>query len=947
MVVLRHELAEYWKKYRRVLLVDATHGISITGFKLFTVVVIDSLHKSVLVAYAFIRSESFINLNFVAEALGINAERITVISDDSEGTRLLASTHGWTHFLCQWHYVSNYIRTVKTKGVKHSAAAQYHEIFYRLLSGTDFESKEDFDHQLTEFVISFKSEYPAMTTWLNRFVADTEMVCEFFRYGIFTAGAHTTQRNESIHSLLKMGNLLANALRDMPFYEAYTYITDIVDTMLETSLDELAQCIAKKMHCSNHVLGLLKEATTQCVDLCMNEHGWAVEPQASLPSSIDKTFHPSAAFFKVLSTHIRGTAKHTVTHWVALSSGQEQATWCSCHDFLANEVTCVGIAAALKRKQEDITNDCWINNEFKLSSHPLFAKALHRTCPQAPPPMNEDFMNDDGNVNVTTHSALVARWQNIQAIPIPTSAGLRRSTMNDAFASLRDDFNVHMDVPKYRAFMASIYDLRAHFSGNEGWVRMPANQSDCVATRSCSGAHDSTPPPCNLSVTPKKRGASHSHSSVTTVSEENKQRKNGTLPTVDDRRRDAGDWTLFLPLDPNSSNWICPIPGCMTKAIAKTYQSLYAHRQTHKHKRALVEHPNPPGNGGAVPGIPVAGGAVPGIPVAGGALAVIPVAGGAVPGIPVAGGALAGIPVDGGALAGIPVDGGAVAGIPVDGGAVARIPVDGCADGLSTAGDDGEDNADSDIPACNAVSDSCMQEVLDENPMLASSTMSPQERISAVGAAAMTVVARRSRSKSGHWQRMNCEVLEIPSIAIPASFYLPWSATKGQEQFKVNQYCEDCTNSSLCSVHEAMVPTKKNGDFTHLHMTALRQSGRAVVECGGKGDCFYHSALWLMKHVGAIEMDMDHKQLRVDTVNYLENNWESMLFPASKRATCPIIEMLMPKYPSRKADAGKCVKAYAQRQKLSCRLVANKENKVLVYHYGDGDTTSFIHAGNT
>ena len=84
MVVLRHELAEYWKKYRRVLLVDATHGISITGFKLFTVVVVDSLHKSVLVAYAFIRSESFINLNFVAEALGINAERITVISDDSE-----------------------------------------------------------------------------------------------------------------------------------------------------------------------------------------------------------------------------------------------------------------------------------------------------------------------------------------------------------------------------------------------------------------------------------------------------------------------------------------------------------------------------------------------------------------------------------------------------------------------------------------------------------------------------------------------------------------------------------------------------------------------------------------------------------------------------------------------------------------------------------------------
>jgi hypothetical protein len=253
-------------------------------------------------------------LNFIAEALGIDRQRITVISDDSEGTRLLASTHGWAHFLCQWHYVSNYIRVVKQKGVKHAAAAQYHEIFYRLLTGTDFDSRDDFDQQLTDFVDSFKSEYDGMTSWLNRFVADKEMVCEFFRYGTFTAGTHTTQRNESMHSLLKMGNLLANALREMSFYEAYTYIKDVVDTMLESSLDELAECIAKKMHCSHHVLCLLKEANLQCVDLCMNEDGWAIQTQSSLPSTIQRSFHPSATFFKVLSTHHHHHHHHLVYH---------------------------------------------------------------------------------------------------------------------------------------------------------------------------------------------------------------------------------------------------------------------------------------------------------------------------------------------------------------------------------------------------------------------------------------------------------------------------------------------------------------------------------------------------------------------------------------------------------------------------------------------------------
>ena len=140
LVVLRPELRQYWAKYKRVLIVDATHGISVTGFKLFTIVVVDSLFRSVLVAYSFIRSESFLNLDFIAQELGIDKEKITVISDDSEATKLLASTHGWLHLLCQWHYAACYIQALKSKGVRHSDCASYNSARASNMENCDSES---------------------------------------------------------------------------------------------------------------------------------------------------------------------------------------------------------------------------------------------------------------------------------------------------------------------------------------------------------------------------------------------------------------------------------------------------------------------------------------------------------------------------------------------------------------------------------------------------------------------------------------------------------------------------------------------------------------------------------------------------------------------------------------------------------------------------------------
>ena len=133
----------------------------------------DSLYLSVLVAYAFIRSESFVNLNFIAEALGITMEKITVISDDNEAMRLLARTYGWLHLLCQWHYAAAYIRNQRRFGVRHADCNSFNNAFFRLLQSTDFESAEAFGHELNLFIDAFKQQYE-----LNRQIIDFNYIPE-------------------------------------------------------------------------------------------------------------------------------------------------------------------------------------------------------------------------------------------------------------------------------------------------------------------------------------------------------------------------------------------------------------------------------------------------------------------------------------------------------------------------------------------------------------------------------------------------------------------------------------------------------------------------------------------------------------------------------------------------------------------------------------------------
>ena len=99
---------------------------------------------------------------------------------------------------------------------------------------------------------------------------------------------------------------------------------------------------------------------------------------------------------------------------------------------------------------------------------------------------------------------------------------------------------------------------------------------------------------------------------------------------------------------------------------------------------------------------------------------------------------------------------------------------------------------------------------------------------------------------------------------------LPFMTEDGLTHFRVNQFCEACTNWCLCSTHAALVNVK-NVDFIPKHLDAMKAAGYCMVECGGGGDCFYHSMLFLAKLfcTDLYQAWHDHDQFRKQTCDNL------------------------------------------------------------------------------
>ena len=191
LTIVRPDMMPFLKRYHRVLVCDATHGITMQGFKLFTVVVVDSLLRSALVAYAFIRNESADDLRSVFQQLRphlVQEGRTVFVSDDNPAAGLLCEEFGFIHLLCQWHYAKAWVKNCTSCRMTRADMFGFADAFYDVMRGTNFGSEAEFDQQMKNFEAAVLLVCPQMATWLTNFQKDKKLVCEYFREGLYTAG---------------------------------------------------------------------------------------------------------------------------------------------------------------------------------------------------------------------------------------------------------------------------------------------------------------------------------------------------------------------------------------------------------------------------------------------------------------------------------------------------------------------------------------------------------------------------------------------------------------------------------------------------------------------------------------------------------------------------------------------------------------------------------------
>lgn len=565
--------------------------------------------------------------------------------------------------------------------------------------------------------------------------------------------------------------MFASALMDMSFYQTDVYIVDLQNKYLESALDEITELLRQQKAYCPKIRTIIEKALAHSIDRCCGKQGWAVVNAGGSEEQFVVT--------EVVSPIL--TRMHTVTFD---RSSAIKVVSCSCHEFTRMEVTCPGIVAVLKSQGEDPYDAKWLTEHWRLSYHPLWYKAMQRLAPLTS--LNDEGYDEGSQAldEPEAQRAIVSRVAKIAMIPVPTHANLRRAQMNDAFNTLRDDFDVPDCPDKYRQVMAMIFDLRSCFKGSPGqWVQDPLPPGGSIVTQSWSGDQRARPPINQANFT--KRPAKKSQSEMT-VREHNKKQRAGEFPTVAQRREEQGDWTLFLPTK-GAATFMCPLPGCIKKPIKNSDQGRYHHRRSQHHQTLLIRYPRAP-----APGIP---------------------------------------------------------GLSADVHVAFREPSP-AEGGTPAAGIQGTDNDHVDEEVADSfrhaseITDSVREEVRQVAPT--DPTLPLAANVVNQAQALMEVLQRRQEG----WTRVPPEEPFRPRgpawslvNAKPAD-RLPFMDGDAMSNFRVNQFCEECSEWQLCSAHEALASID-NVDFIAKHVEAMKATGYVMVECGGAGDCFYHSMLFL------------------------------------------------------------------------------------------------------
>ncbi len=205
-----------------VVMFDTTHGTNVYGAKLglFSMVCPDG--RTTIIAMSIIAGEESgetLSFAFASFKKIFNDSPNIFLTDGCVKIKCALDTAMPTvrHHLCVWHIFKNFFKHLHSK-VGKAQWKQLNDTFWRLALATDVATIDSFNSEfesLLNLIESFKAEgnandIDAALLWMRESLYQKRESWAYrFTSRYFTAGCHSTQRCESIHSALKKVSLIS------------------------------------------------------------------------------------------------------------------------------------------------------------------------------------------------------------------------------------------------------------------------------------------------------------------------------------------------------------------------------------------------------------------------------------------------------------------------------------------------------------------------------------------------------------------------------------------------------------------------------------------------------------------------------------------------------------------------------------------------------------------
>ena len=206
------------EKYNDYIIHDGTFGTNVFGLTLLPTVVVDCIGKSAISSILIAETENGEDLISLMKPLNvIEHGNSTYMTDGAPAFSIVANQFDLKHVLCIHHFQCNIDKKLSMNAIERN---EFKNLCWKLIN-IQTTSKFDFELQ------SLKEKYSVHSgalKYLNTLEGNKTKTCKAFMGKFFTAGGSSSQRSESVNSIIKERGTMTKQQKKHNLFEMATHI---------------------------------------------------------------------------------------------------------------------------------------------------------------------------------------------------------------------------------------------------------------------------------------------------------------------------------------------------------------------------------------------------------------------------------------------------------------------------------------------------------------------------------------------------------------------------------------------------------------------------------------------------------------------------------------------------------------------------------------------------